>query len=135
MLGGQHQAYSARREIVKCSPSVDIDKQSLPRMVQKHRLTFLAVVEGHMKRAAEGNDKLPQPLMCMTSTTLSAWHIIDPIGPFDIERHHRLSLSERQIPTRIRDLRQIDYLNIHQRSAIILTWRKDPYRGPSWPSA
>ena len=104
-------------------------------MVQQHRLALLAIVEGDMERAAEGDDELLQPLMGMAATTLSARHIVDPVGTLYIERHHGLSLSKGQVTTRIGNLRQVNNLDIHWLQTVTLTWRMDQCRGQSWPDA
>ena len=112
MLGGQHQAHGSRGEVVERAPGVDIDEQALPGMVQQDSLTLMTIVESDMEGAAQGYDELPKPLVGMTSPTLPSRHVVDPIGPFDVERHYLLSLRKGQIPPRVSDLRQIDEFNL-----------------------
>ena len=68
-----------------------------------------------MERATEGDEQLTETLMGVSSPTLASRHIIDPINPFDVERHHQLSLGKRQVATRVGNFGQVDNLNIHRR--------------------
>lgn len=52
MFRGKYETYSARREIIQRTPDISVNQQSLIRMIQKHRLSFIAIVECYVERAA-----------------------------------------------------------------------------------
>ena len=115
MFRGQDEADGTAGEIVEGAPRINVDKQSLPRMIEQYRLAFVAIVERHVKASAQGHDKLLQSLVGVASPTLTPRHVLDPIGALDVEWHHLLSLSKGQVATRVSNLWQVNEFNFHLR--------------------
>ena len=112
MLRGQHETDSSRREVIERAPYARINEQALIRMVQQYRLTLEAIVERHMERATDSNDKLAEPLMGMSTTGTAPRDIIHPIGAFDFEGDDVQTLSNGQVTTRVCNLGKVKYLNL-----------------------
>ena len=129
MLRGKHETDGTGRKIIEGAPNIGVNKQTLIRMVQQHRLAFMPIVERDMERATNSHNKLTETLMGMTATAATARNIIQPIGALDIERHSLTqTFRHGQITARIRYLWEIDDLNVQ-------TSHTDQYPRPSLPVA
>jgi len=82
-------------------------------MIQEYRFPFMAIVEGHMEGATQGNDKLLQALVGMTATTLAPWHVIHPVGTLNVERNDPKALRDGKVTARIAYLGQIYDFDLH----------------------
>ena len=108
MFTRQHQTHSTTREILQCSPSVRFDEQSLPRMIEQDGRTLFPIVKVHDETATHCHHQLVKIFVRMTSTTLTARHIVSPIDALDVERHILHLLCHSQIATRVNNLWQLN---------------------------
>ena len=76
MVGVEHQTHRTRREIVQSVPDARNDQQSLIRAVKRVSELVIAVIYGHIKAAADGDNELLARVMAVATplypTTLCA---------------------------------------------------------------
>ncbi len=113
MIGSQDKTNSPTREIVQRAPSVSFNDQPLPRMIQQHRFSLTTIVEGDSKRAAKCYHQLTKAFVCMTATALASRYIVDPISPFDVERHYISPLGNSQVAAGVGNLGEIYQFYLH----------------------
>jgi hypothetical protein len=70
------------------------------------RLLTFAIVDNHVKAAAQGHEKFLLLDEGMSVAPHAAGHVIDPVVAHDPERDMDFTLDKRQVPPRVFDLGQ-----------------------------
>ena len=71
-----------------------------------------SVVDDDVERSGEGDDEFFVVDFSMTATPYAAWHIIEPIGSFDLKGDMQEVLGKRKVASCIQNLGQVDEMGI-----------------------
>ena len=71
-------------------------------------LFLLAVIQNHVKTSRHRNNKLVQSPVCMPTALRAARNVIKIINALDLKGHMSPSFDEREISSRVNDLREIN---------------------------
>ncbi len=97
MVGVEHQTHRTRREIVQPVPDARNDQQSLIRAVKRVSELVIAVIYGHIKATADGDNELLARVMAVTTPLYPTRHVIDIECALNVKREFNSVIHNSEV--------------------------------------